>query len=98
MRLRITMERKSCGHERIKDSYVIQLAEETARFSTYEIWHQALGHPSTSVLNRASSSYDDAHLIPKNPRQLPLRCVLTVKKHTPQNQKREQAKPSGLLS
>ena len=33
--------------------YVIQLAEETARFSSYEIWHQALGHPFVSVLNRA---------------------------------------------
>ena len=50
-------------------SYVIQLAEETARFSSYEIWHQALGHPSVSVLNRASASsiYGDSHLIPNTP-------------------------------
>ena len=50
-------------------SYVIQLVEETAWFSSYEIWHQALGHSSVSVLNRASASniFSDSHLISNTP-------------------------------
>ena len=64
-----------------QDSYVIQLSEETARLSSYEIWHQALGHPSVSVINRASASsiYGDPHLIPNTPNNF--HCALSKSVH-----------------
>jgi hypothetical protein len=50
----------------ISGSHVIQLVEDIARFSSYEDWHQALGHPS--VLTEMSSLYTDSHLLPKPPK------------------------------
>jgi len=44
---------------------VLQSVEESAHF-TYEVWHQALGHPSVSSSN--AKSYIDQHLIPTPPK------------------------------
>jgi len=49
----------------VSGCHVIQLEEHIARFSSYEVWHQALGHPS--MLNNAEidNLYSDSCLIPK---------------------------------
>jgi len=46
-------------------SHVIQLVENITRFSSYEDWHQALGHPS--ALTETSNLYTDSYLLPKPP-------------------------------
>ena len=67
----------------VSGSHVIQLEEHIARFS-YEVWHQALGHPS--VLNNAEidNLYSDSCLIPKTAQEFPLSCLRSVKKHSSQ--------------
>jgi len=53
----------------ISGSHVIQLVEDVARFSSYEVWHQALGHPSVSNMNTETNNpYTNSHLIPKPPK------------------------------
>jgi len=65
----------------VSGSHVIQLEEYIARFS-YEVWHQALGHPS--VLNNAEidNLYTDSCLIPKPPKNFHCHaCALSKSTH-----------------
>ena len=66
----------------VSGSHVIQLEEDIARFSSYEVWHQALGHPS--VLNNAEidNLYSDSCLIPKPPKNFHCHaCALSKSIH-----------------
>ena len=64
----------------VSGSHVIQLVEDIARFSSYEDWHQALGHPSVST--ETSNLYTDSHLLPKPPKNFHCHpCSLSKSTH-----------------
>jgi len=67
----------------ILGSHVIQLVEDVTRFSSYEVWHQALGHPPVSNMNAETNKpYTDSHLIPKPPKNFHCKaCALSKSTH-----------------
>ena len=63
--------------------YVVQQMEDHARLSTYQDWHKAFGHASTTYIK--PSCYTDGHLLPPHPQNFECDiCTLSKStKHVP---------------